>query len=203
MEDKEIAYLLVILAQFFFMVCLLGVKQKQPETRIEVKLVEVTPTPSPTEAPKRFHILDSDEPKPDRDEYKEEIITEEYKAIEEESLYTMPEMGMVKHLETADGLQLVRMTCYLPTGNCCADGTMPKIGGCAAAPWQIGKDCIIYRADTLEVITKLECHDTGGHYLLQTGQAIDVFAPDMEWALNWVGTHGSYVYIRWVERGEE
>lgn len=199
MEDKEIAYLLVIMAQFFFMVCLLGVKQKQPDTKIEVKVVEAPPTP--TEAPKRFHILD--EPKPDRSEYREEIITEDYKAIEEESLYTMPEMGMVKHLESADGLQLVRMTCYLPTGFCCADGTMPEIGGCAAAPWQIGKDCIIYRADTLEVITRLECHDTGGHPLLQSGMAIDVYAPDMEYALNWVGTFGDYVYIRWVERGEE
>ena len=200
MEDTEIAYLLVILAQFVFMVCMLGAKQKQPDTKIEVKVVEAPPTP--TEAPKRFRILD--EPKPDRSEYREEIETEEYKAKDEQSLYLNPEMGMVKHLETAEGLKLIRVTCYLAyEGAHTADGTIPYEGICAGAPWRIGQDCILYDAKTLEPYARLECRDTGGHYLLQSDMAVDIYKKSYEAALAQIAEHGDFSYIRWVERGEE
>lgn len=99
-------------------------------------------------------------------------------------------------------LQLVYMTCYLPTGNNCADGTPPHPGVCASAPWLIGKDCILYDINTLEVITRLECRDTGGHPMLQNGTAIDVFQNTLEDCWAWIGAHGTYVYVKWVEREE-
>lgn len=99
-------------------------------------------------------------------------------------------------------LQLVYMTCYLPTGNNCADGTPPHPGVCASAPWRIGQDCILYHKDTLEVITRLECRDTGGHPMLQAGAAIDVFQWTMEDCWAWIGAHGTHVYVKWVPRGE-
>lgn len=137
-----------------------------------------TPSPTPTEAPKAT-------PEPTK------------------AAVVMPTVAP-EDAVIVDGeeLQLVYMTCYLPTGNNCADGTPPHPGVCASAPWRIGQDCILYHKDTLEVITRLECRDTGGHPMLQAGTAIDVFQWTMEDAWAWVGAYGTHVYIQWVDREE-
>ena len=137
-----------------------------------------TPSPTPTEAP---------------------TATPEPTKAAVMMLTVAPEDAVIVDGEE---LQLVYMTCYLPTGNNCADGTPPHPGVCASAPWRIGQDCILYHKNTLEVITRLECRDTGGHPMLQNGMAIDVFQWTMDDAWEWIGMYGDHVYIKWVPREE-
>lgn len=199
MNEKEIGYILVILAELFFIAVLIGAKDTERivETVREVEVI-VTPTPAP-----KLRMLDRED---SVESVSPNVATPTEKPMN-------PWTGEGEHQEhdfnvqksnfenSSSILQMVRVTCYLPTGFCCADGTMPREGICAGAPWQIGKDCILYDIDTGEAFARLECRDTGGHYLLQSGQAIDVFRNDIGRAWEWVGAHGDYAMIEWVERG--
>lgn len=187
MTDRTIGAVMLILSGLFFTPIALH-REPVEQTAAEVEMVAFVPTPTPTPSPSPTPT-----PRP--------TPTEAPTPIPEPTEAVMPVVDLPQP-ETADGLQLVYMTCYLPTGNNCADGTPPHPGVCASAPGRIGQDCILYRQDTLEVITRLECRDTGGHPMLQAGTAIDVFQWTMEDAWAWIGAHGTHVYVKWVPRGE-
>lgn len=189
MTDRTIGAVILMLAGACFMpIALHGEPVEQ--TAAEVELMAFVPTPTPTPSPSPTPTA-TPTPTP----------TEAPTATPEPTEAVMPVVDLPQP-ETADGLQLVYMTCYLPTGNNCADGTPPHPGVCASAPWRIGQDCILYHKDTLEVITRLECRDTGGHQMLQNGTAIDVFQWTMDDAWEWIGMYGDHVYIEWVPREE-
>lgn len=97
-----------------------------------------------------------------------------------------------------DDLQKVRCTCYLPTGNKTADGTVPYEGIIASNRDHLGDVAVLYSVDG-EFIGFFECRDIGGHRKLRNGTAIDVFRDDMDRAWEWVGEWGDYVYIYWIE----
>lgn len=178
MDEKEIGYVLLILSMLFIGACVFSIKMKEPEK------VVITET-------------------------KTEVVTEiktvyVETAAEESHDDAYLENGMVQHLDSTEGLKLVRVTCYLAEpGAHTADGSVPFEGLCAGAPWRIGQDCILYDVNTLEPYARLECRDTGGHYLLQNDMAVDIYKDNMDNAWAQVGAHGDYSYIRWVERGEE
>ena len=191
MTDRTIGAVILMLAGACF--APLALHREPVESTADQELVAYIP-PTPTERPT---------PTPEPTKAPSPTPTEAPTATPEPTRApdAMPTVAP-KDAVIVDGeeLQLVYMTCYLPTGNCCADGTPPHPGVCASAPWRIGQDCILYRQDTLEPITRLECRDTGGHPMLQAGTAIDVFVTDMAAAWSWVGEYGTHVYIKWVER---
>ena len=106
-------------------------------------------------------------------------------------------------LSADNGKRLYRATCYIATGSCCADGTMPREGICAGAWFRIGQDCLIYDAQTGELIERLECRDTGGHWMLQNDTAIDIYKDSYDRAVSHIQQHGDYVLVEWLERGTE
>lgn len=187
MTDRTIGAVMLILSGLCF-TPILAHEESVAATAAEADVVAFVPTPTPTPSPSPTPT-----PRP--------TPTEAPTPTPEPTEAVMPVVDLPQP-ETADGLQLVYMTCYLPTGNNCADGTPPHPGVCASAPWRIGQDCILYHKDTLEVITRLECRDTGGHPMLQNGTAIDVFVLDMTAAWEWIGMYSDHVYIEWVPREE-
>lgn len=96
-----------------------------------------------------------------------------------------------------NGLEYVRLSCYLPTGNCCADGTWPYEGVVACNAEHLGMTCILYDKDLNEA-ERFECHDVGGHPLLMSGKAIDIFRETMDGAWEIIGRYGDYAYIKWI-----
>ena len=98
-----------------------------------------------------------------------------------------------------EGLEYKRVTCYLPTGSNCADGSPTEVGTISTNKEHLGQKCILYRADTLEVIGEYVSHDIGGHKDLVNGSAIDVFAPDMDAAWEWIRQNGDHVYLKWID----
>lgn len=99
-----------------------------------------------------------------------------------------------------EGLEQVYLSCYLPTGNKTADGTVPYEGICSCNYEHLGQDCIMYDAKTLTPVARWECRDVGGNSLLKQGKAIDVYRDSMERALQLREEYGYYVYIKWVDR---
>ena len=94
-------------------------------------------------------------------------------------------------------LQKVRCTCYLPTGNKTADGTVPYEGICASNRDHLGDVAVLYSCDG-EFIGFFECRDIGGHRKLRNGTAIDIYRDSMDRAWEWVGEWGDYVYVYWI-----
>lgn len=104
-------------------------------------------------------------------------------------------LGIVApHLEMA---QTVRCTCYLPTGNRTADGTVPYEGIIASNREHLGDMAILLTMDG-EIIGMFEARDLGGHRKLRNGTAIDVYRDTMERAWEWVHSYGDYVQIIWI-----
>lgn len=98
-------------------------------------------------------------------------------------------------------LQRVYLSCYLPTGYNCADGTPPVEGVVSSNREHLGMDCIVYD-DSLTAMMRLECRDVGGHKMLKDGTAIDVFRNDMSRALELREEYGDHVWIEWIPREE-
>jgi hypothetical protein len=98
-------------------------------------------------------------------------------------------------------LKRVYLSCYLPTGNNCADGTAPVEGVVSSNREHLGMDCIVYD-DSLTAMMRLECRDVGGHKMLRDGTAIDVFRNDMSRALELREEYGDHVWIEWIPREE-
>lgn len=97
-----------------------------------------------------------------------------------------------------DDLQKVRCTCYLPTGNKTADGTVPYEGVCASNREHLGDVAVLYSVNG-EFIGFFECRDVGGHRKLRNGTAVDIYRDSLDRAWEWVGEHGDYVYVYWIE----
>lgn len=102
-----------------------------------------------------------------------------------------------------EGLERVYLSCYLPTGNKTADGTVPYEGIISSNREHLGMDCIMYDQETLTPVARWECRDIGGNRMLQEGRAIDVYRDNMERALQLKREYGDYVYVKWVEREAE
>lgn len=92
----------------------------------------------------------------------------------------------------------MRVTCYLPTGNRTADGTVPYEDICAARRQDLGKVAIVYNME-MQLIGFFEVRDTGGHERLKNGTSIDIFRKDRDSAMEWIRTHGDYCYVQLVE----
>lgn len=98
-------------------------------------------------------------------------------------------------------LEKVYLSCYLPTGNKTADGTVPYEGIVSSNKEHLGMDCIMYDMD-LNAVARWECRDVGGHKLLREGKAIDVYRDSMERAQDMRDRYGYYVYVEWIPREE-
>lgn len=107
-------------------------------------------------------------------------------------------LGKMPVTPWGDDLQKVRCTCYLPTGNKTADGTVPYEGIIASNREHLGDVALLYSLDG-EFIGFFECRDIGGHQKLRNGTAIDIYRDSMDRAWEWVGEWGDYVYIYWIE----
>lgn len=101
----------------------------------------------------------------------------------------------------AHHLKRVYLSCYLATGNNCADGTPPREGVVSSNRENLGKDCIVYD-DDLVAVMRLECRDVGGHKMLREGTAIDIYRDSMKRALQLREEYGLYVWIEWIPREE-
>ena len=97
-------------------------------------------------------------------------------------------------------LKRVYLSCYLPTGFNCADGTPPVEGVVSSNKEHLGMDCVVYDND-LTAVMRLECRDMGGNEMLQNGTAIDVFRDTYERAIELREEYGYYVWVEWIERG--
>ena len=174
MEEKEISYVVLVLALMFFLVTLSGVKQRTNTQTVEVikeVIVTATPTPTPTQTEAPVPVsLNKARPTPQ----------------------TAPEDA-----------QVIRVTCYLPTGNRTADGTIPYEGICAGAPWLIGMDALLYDINTGELYGRFEIRDTGGHWMLQNGTALDLFKTSYDRALAHVAEHGDWALVQYIPREVE
>lgn len=109
-------------------------------------------------------------------------------------------LGRMPVTPFGEELQKVRCTCYLPTGNKTADGTVPYEGICASNRDHLGDVAVLYSVDG-EFIGFFECRDVGGHRKLRNGTAIDIYRDSMDRAYEWIGEWGDYVYIYWIEGG--
>ena len=98
-------------------------------------------------------------------------------------------------------LQRVYLSCYLPTGYNCADGTPPVEGVVSSNREHLGMDCIVYDAD-LTAVMRLECRDIGGHKMLREGTAIDVYRDSLARAYELRDEYGLYVWVEWINREE-
>lgn len=106
-------------------------------------------------------------------------------------------LGRMPVTPFGEELQKVRCTCYLPTGNKTADGTVPYEGICASNIDHLGDVAVLYSCDG-EFIGFFECKDIGGHRNLRNGTAIDIYRDSMDRAWEWVGEWGDYVYVYWI-----
>lgn len=112
------------------------------------------------------------------------------------------EATCVERFIEEEELVKVKLSCYLPTGNCTADGTEPYEGIISCNREHLGQDCIVYNKDFLPV-ARFQCRDIGGNKLLREGKAIDVFRTDMSRAKAYIKEMGAYVYIKWIPRDYE
>lgn len=99
---------------------------------------------------------------------------------------------------TTEELELIRATCYLPTGHPTASGVYPYEGVIASNRAHLGQIAALYSID-MEFIGYFECRDTGGHIGLKNGTRIDVYRDNRARLKEWVSTYGDYVYIKWID----
>lgn len=92
----------------------------------------------------------------------------------------------------------MRVTCYVPTGNKTADGTVPYEGICAAKREWIGKTAIVYDQD-MRYVGVFEIRDTGGAKRIKNGTSIDIFRDTLERCYEYEREHGMYGYVQIVE----
>ena len=92
----------------------------------------------------------------------------------------------------------MRVTCYVPTGNKTADGTVPYEGICAARRCDLGKVAVVYDME-MNLIGYFECRDTGGHERLKNGTSIDIFRDNMDRAKEWIATYGDHCFVQLIE----
>lgn len=97
-----------------------------------------------------------------------------------------------------EGCELIRCTCYLPTGNKTASGVYPYEGICASNREHLGDVAVLY-TQNMEFIGYFEVKDTGGHPGLKNGSRVDIYRDTKEGVNDWVNQYGDYVIIQWVK----
>lgn len=93
----------------------------------------------------------------------------------------------------------LRGTCYLPTGNKTASGTVPmQFRTVAGRREDLGKTCLVYSVEDdhigqLIFIGVIE--DTGGHKGLKNGTRVDFFMESKEEMNAFIKEYGDYFYV--------
>lgn len=106
-------------------------------------------------------------------------------------------LGKMPVTPFGEELQKVRCTCYLPTGNRTADGTIPYEGICASNRDHLGDVAVLYSTKG-DFIGFFECRDIGGNSRLKNGTAVDIFRDDWDSIHEWQQEVGDYCYIYWI-----
>ena len=102
-----------------------------------------------------------------------------------------------RSIKIPDGCELIRCTCYTPTGNKTADGAIPYEGICASNREHLGQVAVVYDMD-MNFIGFFEVRDLGGHEDLQNGSRIDIYRDTTQGVREWQQTVGDYVVVQWV-----
>ena len=119
----------------------------------------------------------------------------------------IPNFQLLKVLEEQrfieeEGLIRIKVSCYIASpGAHTADGSVPIEGYCSGNVEHMGQDLILYD-DNLIPVGRYEIRDIGGHHLLRSGEAIDFYRDSLERCYEFIGEHGSYAYIKYVDRNE-
>lgn len=100
-----------------------------------------------------------------------------------------------------EGLVKVKLSCYLPTGNPTADGTIPYRGIIASNEEHLGMMALMFDDDMCQVAV-WECRDIGGNQMLRDGTAIDIFVNNIEEGRDIIERYNGYAYIKWLTREE-
>jgi hypothetical protein len=119
----------------------------------------------------------------------------------------IPNFQLLKVLEEQrfieeEGLIRIKVSCYTASpGAHTADGSIPIEGYCSGNVEHMGQDLILYDDDLIPV-GRYEIRDIGGHHLLQSGEAIDFYRDSLSRCYEFLENHGSYAYIKYVDRTE-
>lgn len=95
------------------------------------------------------------------------------------------------------GMQEVRISCYLPTGNNTCTGQKPYVGGCAVNREHLGQTAMLFDAN-YRFLGFYDVNDIGGNSLLKQGRAIDIYQETMEDAVNFIKENGDHGYVVWI-----
>lgn len=96
------------------------------------------------------------------------------------------------------GMEEVRFSCYLPTGNRTYDGSVPTEGMLACNKEHLGQTAMLYDTE-YHFIGFFTCTDIGGNHLLREGKAVDIFRDTMDRAYEFIGTYGDHGYVIWID----
>ena len=97
-----------------------------------------------------------------------------------------------------EGFEIMRCTCYIPTGHKTATGIEPYEGICACSKDRLGEVAVVYDMD-MRIVGIFEVKDTGSHEGLVNGTRIDIFRNDMDGVSAWQKEVGDYVIVQWVK----
>jgi hypothetical protein len=194
MNDRAIGKTILFVALMFFLPLIL--KEKPPEIRkiyIEPETVNVE-----VHLEKRTIV----EHRIEAETIEEEIVDVQEEVVED--VRPVPVIAEVPEPQTNGNVVKMRITCYLPTGFNCADGTPPYFGAVASNHANMGRNFTMYRKDMTEV-GNFTVHDVGGHHDLVNGSALDVFTQTIDdaWAFLyancWVEGGSWYAWVEWEE----
>ena len=194
MNDREIGKTILFLALMFFLPLIL--KEKPLEIR-EV-LIEPETVNVEVHIEKRTIV----EHRIESETIEEEVVDVQEEVVED--VKPIPVIAEVPEPQTNGNMVKMRITCYLPTGFNCADGTPPYFGAVASNHANMGRNFTMYRKDMTEV-GNFTVHDVGGHHDLVNGSALDVFTQTIDdaWAFLyancWVEGGSWYAWVEWEE----
>ena len=94
--------------------------------------------------------------------------------------------------------QEIRISCYIPTGNCTYSGQMPYVGGCAANKEHMGQTAMVFDAE-YRFLGFYEVNDIGGNSLLKQGKALDIYQETLEDAQNFIRENGDHGFVIWLD----
>lgn len=191
MEERKIAGVILLLAAGFLLPCVLAaMKPPTPDEPQEPETIVVE-----VHYEKRvIHYHTGEFPK--------EVIEREEEILEQTR--PIPNVMEEPQPEWNGDLRKYRVTCYLPTGSNCADGTPPYFGAVASNHANMGRNLTLYKADFTEV-GEFTVHDVGGHPDLVNGSALDIFVPTMDEAWDflykncWVEGSSWFCWVKWHE----
>lgn len=194
MDDRAIGKTILFLALMFFLPLLM--KDKPPEIR------EIYIEPDTVNVKVHIEKRTVHEHKNEHKIVYAEAVEEEEEVVEQ--VRQVPVIAEVPEPETNGNMVKMRITCYLPTGFNCADGTPPYFGAVASNHANMGRNFTMYRQDLTE-IGGFTVHDVGGHHDLVNGSALDVFVNTMDeaWAFLyancWVESGSWYAWVEWED----